>query len=252
MQHPCCKSGVARWSPPVSSTFPALPGVGPDLTPTAPSLEPTPEPFSFGDFPPTGATFISPSESPNYPPASVTLPAPVGNTSPVVSQPNCSPAGVTPPPGFNVSPTVVMDSASVGATASTPKEHVTSDEEYIHLKDVDTSPDATALAPAGESFGKWVDDLPPLEEELPPPTPSKVVNPGKTTDFRLKLHWFDHKKAEGYLEGQFGWINHHCKQTGGSDPGPVIDAGNETLAEVCKQELAVWQNKDYRPARGEF
>ena len=96
----------------MSSSFPALPGLGPDLTPTAPSLEPISEPFSFGDFPPTGATFISPSVSPNYPPVSVTLPAPVGNISPVVSQPDCSPAGVSPPLGFNVSPTVMVDSTT--------------------------------------------------------------------------------------------------------------------------------------------
>ena len=83
----------------------------------------------------------------------------------------------------------------MGATLTSPKENVTSDEDYVHLNNVvDTLPGAAAFASAGDSFGNWVDDLPPLEDELPPPTSTKVGEP-RNSDSRLNWHWFDHKKA---------------------------------------------------------
>ena len=251
------------WSPPVSPSLPALPGVGQDLTPTTVSLEPAPEPLSFGDFPPAGVSFITPTDVPHYPPIGVSLAAPV------VSQHDLSPVGASPPPtvestlslkvenvssppGVDISPSVVQDSSPVDAAAPCMQENVTSDDVFIHLKDVvDESAGAAALAPEGKAFGDWADDLPPPDEQSTNPKTTDCQEP-RFTDSRLKWHWPSHTRAEEYLEGVFRRINNHGRKTGSSEPAPVIEAGREALRQVCKQDIAVWQNSDFHAARGEF
>ena len=111
---------------------------------------------------------------------------------------------------------------------------------------------ALLLLPLEGAFGDWADDLPPLDD-LPASNPTNVEGQEpKFTDARLKWHWPSHSKAKEYLEGQFRRINNHRKKTGASEPDPVIEAGRETLKQVCKQDIAFWQNSDFHAACGEF